>query len=112
MPKLVGVGKAKELIFTGDRIDAEEAERIGLVNKVVPQEKFKDEVMSLARKLARGPSVAIGLAKTVINKGLGMDVKSGLEYEVYAQSLCMQTEDAREGTKAFLEKREPEFKGK
>jgi enoyl-CoA hydratase/carnithine racemase len=70
------------------------------------------EAMEMAKKLARGPAVAIGLAKTSINKGLGTDIKSGLEYEAYAQSICMQTEDVMEGAKAFLEKREPQFKGK
>ena len=111
LAKLVGPGKAKELIFTGDRIDAHEAHRIGLAERVVAEDKFKDEVMELAQRLAQGPTVAIGLAKIAINRGLGMDVKAGLEYETYAQSICLKTEDVAEGTMAFMQKRKPQFKG-
>ncbi|MDF2957989.1 MAG: Enoyl-CoA hydratase/carnithine racemase [Candidatus Alkanophagales archaeon MCA70_species_1] len=112
LPRIVGVGKAKELIFTGEMIDAKEAERIGLVNKVVPKDKLMDETRAFALRLAKGPTVAIGLAKIAINKGLGTDIKTGLEYEVHAQSICIQTEDVEEGIKAFLERREPKFKGR
>ncbi|MDY6842942.1 MAG: enoyl-CoA hydratase [Thermodesulfobacteriota bacterium] len=112
LPKIVGIAKAKELIFTGDRIDAQEALRIGLVNKVVPTEELLPCSEELAKRLARGPSLAIGLAKLAINKGISMDVKTGLDYEVYGQSVCVQSEDNREGVKAFIEKREPQFKGK
>jgi 2-(1,2-epoxy-1,2-dihydrophenyl)acetyl-CoA isomerase len=68
--------------------------------------------MELARRLASGPTVAIGLAKIAINRGLGMDVKAGLEYEAYAQSICLRTEDVAEGAMAFMQKRKPEFKGR
>ncbi|MFC1968136.1 enoyl-CoA hydratase/isomerase family protein [Chloroflexota bacterium] len=112
LPRLVGVGKAKELIFTGDPINAREAERIGLVNKTVPAEELVATARDLARKLASGASVAIGLSKRAINKGLDTDLRSGLEYEIYGQTLCLQTEDRKEGVKAFLEKREPQFKGR
>ena len=112
LPKLVGVGKAKELIFSGDMIDANEAEKIGLVNKVTPADELQAETKKMALKLAKGPSVAIGLAKRAINKGLGTDPKSGLVYEIYGQSLCLQTEDHKEAVKAFIEKREPDFKGR
>lgn len=112
LPRIVGVGKAKELIFTGKMIDAKEAERIRLVNKVVPKDKLMDEARAFALRLAKGPTVAIGLAKIAINKGLGTDIKTGLEYEVHAQSICFQTEDVEEGIKAFLERREPKFKGR
>jgi enoyl-CoA hydratase/carnithine racemase len=112
LAKLVGPGKAKELIFTGDRIDAYEARRIGLVERVAAEDKFQDEVMELAKGLAQGPTVAIGLAKIAINRGLGMDVKAGLEYEAYAQTICLKTEDVTEGATAFKEKRKPQFKGR
>ncbi|MHC1585467.1 MAG: enoyl-CoA hydratase/isomerase family protein [Candidatus Syntropharchaeia archaeon] len=112
LPRIVGVGKAKELIFTGKMIDAEEAEKIGLVNEVVPPDELESHAEELAKTLAKGPSIAIGLAKIAINKGLGTDLRSGLEYEVYGQSICLQTEDQKEGVSAFLEKREPVFKGK
>ena len=112
LAKLVGPGKAKELIFTGDRIDAHEARRIGLVERVAAEDKFQDEVMELAKGLAQGPTVAIGLAKIAINRGLGMDVKAGLEYEAYAQTICLKTEDVTEGAMAFKEKRKPQFKGR
>lgn len=111
LPRLVGVAKAKELIFTGDRIDAMEAGRIGLVNKVVPKEELQSEAMNLAQKLAKGPSVAIGLAKIAINKGMEGDSRTGMEYEAHAQSLCVQTKDVMEGVTARLEKRPPQFKG-
>ncbi len=112
LSRLVGVGKAKELIFTGDMIDGREAERIGIANKVVPPEELLPTANALAKRLAQGPSVAIGLAKMAINRSLGGNIYSGLEYESYGQSLCMYTEDRAEGVAAFLEKREPMFKGK
>jgi len=112
LPRLVGIAKAKEIIFTGDTIDAREAERIGLVNKVVPKEQLEAEVMGLAKRLAKGPTVAIGLTKMAINRSTETDVRAGMEFEMWAQRLCFQTEDAKEGPKAFVEKREPQFKGR
>ena len=112
LPRLVGPAKAKELIFTAKMVGAKEAERIGLVNKAVPANELDNEVNTLAKQLAEGPTVAFGLAKKIVNKGLSMDLSSVLEWEAFGQAIAGTTEDAREGVLAFLEKRKPEFKGR
>ena len=112
LPRLIGVSRACEIIFTGKVIDAREAERIGLVNKVVPADQLESVTKELALKLAKGPSVAIGLAKISIYQGLGMDLPTAIEWEARAHAISMLTEDMQEGIKAFKEKREPVFKGK
>jgi len=112
LPRLVGLGKAKELIFTGEIIDAKEAERIGLVNKVVPHEELNSTGMELARKLAKGPALAIGKAKIAINRGMELNLDSALKDVIEAGVFIFGTEDALEGIMAFVEKREPKFKGK
>lgn len=112
LPRLIGPAKAFDLIMTGRIIDAQEAERIGLVNRVVPHEELEKETLALAEKLAQGPPLAMGMAKTGIYKGMQMDLSSELEYEAYAQSILMKTEDYMEGVKAFSEKRKPKYKGK
>jgi enoyl-CoA hydratase/carnithine racemase len=112
LPRLVGPAKAKELIFTAKMVDAEEAERIGLINKAVPANKLDNEVNKLSKQLAEGPTVAFGMAKKIINKGLSMDLSSVLECEAFGQTIAGTTEDAREGVIAFLEKRKAEFKGR
>jgi len=112
LPRLVGKGLAKEMIFTGRIIDAKAAERFGLVNKVVPQDQFESVVKELAAEIAKKPPVALKLAKGLINRSLETDLKTGLMYEAEAFGVAASTEDFREGTSAFLEKRTPEFKGK
>jgi len=112
LPRLVGVGKAKELIFTGDIIDAKEAEQIGLVNKVVPPEDLEGATKELATRLAMGPTKAIGMAKIAINKALESDLDSSLDYTLSATNTLMKTKDFREGVAAFLQKRKPKFRGK
>ena len=112
LPQLVGIGKANELAFTGDIIDGVEAERIGLVNKVVPSDHLEKATGEFANKLARGATKAIGMIKMGIRRGIGSNLSSELEFASFAQSICIKTEDAREGFKAALEKRRPEFKGK
>ena len=112
LPRLVGPAKAKELIFTAKMVDAKEAERIGLISKAVPADELDNEVNMLAKQLAEGPTVAFGIAKKIINKGLSMDLSSVLECEAFGQTIAGTTQDAQEGVMAFLEKRKAEFKGK
>ena len=112
LPQLVGIGKANELAFTGDIIDGVEAERIGLVNKVVPSDQLEKATGEFANKLAKGATKAIGMIKMGIRRGIGSNLSSELEFASFAQSVCIKTEDAREGFKAALEKRRPEFKGR
>jgi len=112
LPHLVGLGRAKLLTFTGDMIDAFEAERIGLVDKIVPQDEFDQRVSELALKLAHGPSKAIAMAKVAINRSLGMNLDTSLDYVSFLQYLLIGTEDIKEGCNSFLEKREPVWKGK
>ena len=112
LPRLIGVAKACELIFTGEIIDAKEAERIGLVNRVVPAEELESAAKELALRLAKGPPVAIGLAKTALYQALEMSLSEALELEARGHALAMLTEDMREGVKAFKEKREAQFKGR
>ncbi|MBI4619036.1 MAG: enoyl-CoA hydratase [Desulfobacterales bacterium] len=112
LPQLVGIGKANELAFTGDIIDGVEAERIGLVNKVVPSDQLEKATGEFANKLARGATKAIGMIKMGIRRGIGSNLSSELEFASFAQSVCIKTDDAREGFKAALEKIKPEFKGR
>jgi len=112
LPKLVGVAKACELMFIGELIDAKEAERIGMVNAIVPPDELMPMTMDLATKIAKGPPLAIQLTKRAIYKGLTRDLTSQVEYEAYSQAIAGTTEDAEEGVRAFMEKREPEFKGR
>jgi len=112
LPRLVGPAKAKELIFTGRKVGAKEAQRIGLINKTVPPNELDNEVNALSKRLAEGPTVAFGIAKKIMNRGLNMDLSSVMECEALGQTLAGTTEDAKEGIIAFLEKRTPHFKGR
>ncbi len=111
LPRLVGWGRAKELIYTGRIIDAAEAERIGLVDKVVPQDKLEETVNQLAETIASKSPVIIRFVKEAMNRGMYTDLVTGLNYEKGYFSLCFATKDQQEGIAAFLEKRKPEFKG-
>jgi enoyl-CoA hydratase len=112
LPRLVGMGKAKELIFTGDPISAQEALNIGLVNQVVAPEQLDAAVEKICQKIAaRGP-VALHMAKVALNNGAQADLRTALEIEARCFSLCFGTQDRVEGMNAFLEKRKPDFKGK
>jgi len=109
---LVGIGKAKELILTGDIIDATEAERIGLVNKVVPHDQLIDSAKEMAKKiLTKGP-LAVRLAKMTMNAGVKGGQEAAMLVERFAQSCLMTSKDKTEGTTAFLEKRSPRFLGR
>jgi enoyl-CoA hydratase len=110
LARIVGIGKAKELIFTGDLIDAQEALRIRLVSKVVPPESLMDEAKGLARRIIdnAGPN-AVRLAKTVLNRGTDSSLTTGISYEMEAFSILFSTEEAKEGMQAFLEKRKPKW---
>lgn len=110
LPRLVGIGKACELAFLGDIIDAREAERIGLVNRVVVAEELSTEVDKWATKLAQSPSLTLSLTKAALYKGLNMDFASEIEDEINIQTLCLNSYDGKEGLKAFMEKRRPVFK--
>jgi len=110
LPRLVGPGRAKELIFTCDIIDGNEAFRIGLANKVVPGEELMDAALEMAGKMVQKSQLALRYAKTAINKGMEGDIETGMAIEKELFALCFATEDQKEGMLAFLEKRQPNYK--
>ena len=111
LPRMVGWGKAKELILTGERIDAHEAERLRLVSKVVPRAELLPTARAYAEKiLSRGP-LAVQLAKAALNVAARAGLEAGLEFERLAQAVLFESKDKLEGTTAFLEKRKPKFRG-
>ena len=112
LPRLIGVAKAKEMIFLGDMIKADEALRLGLVNKVVPPESLMAEAMEWAKKLAGKSGPILAMAKMAINTGIDTDITSGLNTEARCLALCFATEDQKAGMKAFLNKETVEFKNK
>ncbi|RXT06585.1 enoyl-CoA hydratase/isomerase family protein [Ammoniphilus sp. CFH 90114] len=111
LAKLIGLAKAKELIFTGDMIDAEEAYRIGLINYCVPHQELMGKVNELATKIANQPPIAVRMAKIALNESIRTDLDTGLALEKSLQAILFGTRDKYEGTNAFLEKREPTFLG-
>ncbi|MBW2147166.1 MAG: enoyl-CoA hydratase/isomerase family protein [Deltaproteobacteria bacterium] len=112
LPRLVGKGRAKEMILTGEIIDAEKAEHIGLVNRVVPPDRLMEESRETARTIMGKGPLAVRLAKWAIDQGLETDLNSGLALEKSCFALLMKSEDKIEGTSAFLEKRKPRFTGR
>ncbi|MBI5014968.1 MAG: enoyl-CoA hydratase/isomerase family protein [Deltaproteobacteria bacterium] len=112
LPRLVGATKAKEMLLTGDSIDAQEAYRIGLVNKVVPLEKLMEETNSLAQKLAARPPFALQMINTAVNTGLDLSLDAALAYEGRCFEMLFSTEDMKEGVQAFIEKRKPAYTGR
>lgn len=112
LQRLIGVGRAKELIFTGDTIDAREAERFGLLNKIFPAEELIERTMEIAGKICSKSPLALKMAKAAINMGLEIGLQPGLAYERLGRTIIQGSEDRVEGTRAFLEKRKPAFKGR
>jgi enoyl-CoA hydratase len=112
LQRLVGVGRAKELIFTGDIIDAREAERIGLLNKVFPAKDLLTKTMEIAKRIGSKGPLALKLSKMAINMGMETGLHIGLGYERLARTLVHGSEDRVEGMRSFIEKRKPEFKGR
>ncbi|HSR10760.1 MAG TPA: enoyl-CoA hydratase/isomerase family protein [Thermodesulfobacteriota bacterium] len=112
LPRLVGYAKAAELIFSGEVIDAQEALRIGLVNKVVPHEELPAATKEFAMKFLKSAPIPVALAKKALQNYSRIDLPQALDNERLAQSICWNTEDREEGMNSFLEKREPVFKGK
>ena len=110
--KVVGLGRAKDLVLTGRIIDAQEALMMGLVSRVVPADSLMEEAMEIARLLASKAPIAMALAKEAVNAAVDSSIPQGGAFEAMACAITFGTEDSREGVRAFLEKREPEFKGK
>lgn len=109
LPRIVGLGRAMELLSLGDAIDAAEAHRIGLANRVAPHDALMPEALRLARRLRDGPRYAIGVTKRLLDLEAGMGLDAALEMEAMTQAHCMQTADFREGFRAFMEREAPRF---
>jgi len=112
LPRHVGLHRAKELVFFGDDLTAQEAERLGLVNRVVPAAELEKAVREWAERLAQGPTFAIGLSKRLLNRSLQADMDTLFAEEAFTQALVAGSEDMREGMRSFMEKRAPAFKGR
>ena len=112
LPRLIGVHKAKELVLLGEMFSAEEAERIGIVNRVVPDAELDGFVADWAQRLASGPPLALQLSKRMLNGALGSSFSEMLHQEAMAQAVNISSKDGREAIKAFLEKREPSYSGR
>lgn len=112
LARLIGMNRTKELVFTGQMISAAEAEKMGLVNKVFPQEALMEEALKTAKTMASKGKVSLRAAKQTINSGMDVDLATGCKIEIDAFALCMASEDGKEGTSAFLEKRPAKFTGK
>jgi enoyl-CoA hydratase/carnithine racemase len=110
LPRVVGLAKATELLYTGDFIDAREAERIGLYNRVVAAAELSSVTRELAARLAGGPGFALAMTKELLNREMDVSLDTALEWEAQAQATCMQHPDYREAYEAFIAKREPKFK--
>jgi|SRR5688572_3849730 len=109
LPRVIGLAKATELLYTGDFISAQEAERIGLYNRVVAPDQLDNACSELAQRLAAGPAFALAKTKEMLNRELDMNLEKALECEAQAQAICMQHPDYREAYEAFVAKRDPKF---
>jgi len=112
LSRIIGKNMAKEMIFTGKMVSAQEASQLGIVNRVVPAEELMNEVRKTADAISSRGKISLNMAKQTINQGLDVDLATGCKMEIDAFALCVASEDAQEGTRAFLDKREPDFKGK
>ncbi len=112
LPRLIGLTRATEMLMLGEMIEAQEAYNLGMLTRVVPFENLDDEVSRFADKVIRGPSLALKMTKKALAFSLDKDLITELDFECYAQTLCIQSADAREGVEAFIEKRKPVFQGK
>jgi enoyl-CoA hydratase len=112
LARLVGEGKAMQIILSGEMIDAQEAHRLGLVNEVYPAAELEAKTMELANRIAEKSPVALALAKMAVKNAARMNLREGLDAEIDLFALCFSSEDKEEGVRAFLEKRKPEFKGR
>lgn len=112
LTRVVGAAKAKELVFTSELLSAQQARELGLVSRVVPAGQLMDEAMTLARHIAAQPPLAVQFAKQSIDLGDQVDIHSALQYERFAAAMLMDSEDRKEGMRAFVEKRAPQFKGR
>ena len=111
LPRIVGMAKACELIWSGKMIDAEEALHLGIVSDVTKPGDLLETAQALAQSFAAGPPIAIQLAKRAMYRAMDSSLREALEFETYAQNICRDTEDAKEGIRAFVEKRDPDFTG-
>jgi enoyl-CoA hydratase/carnithine racemase len=112
LPRMIPMAKAAEMLLTGDRIDANEAYRLGIVNKVVPAAELMDAAEAMANKIAKNGPLAVRAAKEAMIRGTSMTLDEGMQLELDLVESLLDTEDAKEGPKAFAEKRKPEFKGR
>ena len=111
LPRIIGQGRASELLYTGRAMGGEEGERWGFFNRLVAPEALRDEALSLARQLADGPTFANGITKAMLHQEWSMTVEQALESEAQAQAICMMTEDFRRAYRAFVAKDKPKFEG-
>jgi len=111
-PRVMGIPKAAEMLFTGDFIEAKDAERVGLLNKLVPAADLEKETMAMASRIANGPPIAIRLAKMQLYKGLEMDLETAMQMAAACETITLTSEDHKEGVAAFRDKRPPQYKGR
>jgi enoyl-CoA hydratase/carnithine racemase len=111
LPRVIGHGRASELLYTGRVMTAEEGERWGFFNRIVGAEKLEADAMTLAQQLAAGPTFAHGMTKTMLHQEFAMPLDTAIEAEALAQAVCMQTQDFRRAFEAFVAKQKPQFAG-